>query len=310
MIFKDYYKILGFDDNKADLEHIKIAYREQAKKYHPDVNGANRNTEERFKDINEAYRTLSNPVTRKKYDRAWNVNIGRRKNREKLGNKNEKTDSFKDSLFGMFFGYSAKNKRQKQEEEVGAKKGEDVETQIEITLEEAFYGKTKKISLRTVKGNLKTIKVPAGIRNRERIRLIGQGKKGPKDEKPGDLFIKVKVLENDRFILKGYDLYTKALITPWEAVLGSKIKIQGIDDTEEVEIKKGTTSGEQIVIENKGFKDGKGRRGNLICEVQIMIPKEASEEEAKKYKELQKISKFNPRETKLSEDKTNVVDIL
>lgn len=299
MIFKDYYKILGFDDNKVDSEQIKIAYREQAKKYHPDVNGANRNTEERFKDINEAYKTLSNPTTRKKYDRAWNVNIGRRKNREKFGDKSEKSDSFKDSLFGMFFGYKPKYKKGKKEEELGAKKGEDVETEIEITLEEAFYGKTKKISLRTVSGNMKTItvKVPAGIRNKERIRLIGQGKKGPKDEKPGDLFIKVKVLENNRFILRGYDLYTKVLITPWEAALGSKIKIQGIDDTEEIKIKGGMTSGEQIVVENKGFKDGKGRRGNLICEVQIMIPREITEEEAEKYRELQTISTYNPRKT-------------
>ena len=312
MIFKDYYKILGFDDNKANLEQIKIAYREQAKKYHPDVNGANRNTEERFKDINEAYKTLSNSSARRKYDRAWNVNIGRRKNREKFGDKSEETDSFKDSLFGMFFGYTPKYKKEKKGEEVGAKKGEDVETGIEITLEEAFYGKTKKISLRTVKGNLKTItvKVPAGIRNNERIRLIGQGKKGPKDEKPGDLFIKVKVLENDRFTLKGYDLYTKALVTPWEAALGSKIKIQGIDEEEEIEIKEGTTSGEEIIVENKGFKDGKGRRGNLICEIQIMIPKKISEEEAKKYRELQKISKFNPRKTKLQENQLNAVDIL
>lgn len=306
MIFKDYYKILGFDDNKANAEQIKIAYREQAKRYHPDVNGANRNTEERFKDINEAYRILSDTTTRRKYDRAWNVNIGRRKNREKYGNKEDKSDSIKDGLFGMFFGYAPK-KNKKQEEETGAKKGEDVETEIEITLEEAFYGKTKKISLRTVSGNLKTItvKVPAGIRNKERIRLIGQGKKGPKDEKPGDLFIKVKVLENNKFTLKGYDLHTKAFITPWEAALGGQIEVQGIDDIEKIEIGSGTTSGKEIIVEDKGFKDGKGRRGNLICEIQIMIPEQISEEEAKKYRELQKISKFNPREiTK------NVVDIL
>lgn len=305
MIFKDYYKILGFDDNKANAEQIKIAYREQAKRYHPDVNGANRNTEERFKDINEAYRILSEPATRRKYDRAWNVNIGRRKNREKYGNKEEKTDSIKDGLFGMFFGYAPKKNR--KQEEIVAKKGEDVETGIEITLEEAFYGKTKKISLRTVNGNLKTItvKVPAGIRNKERIRLIGQGKKGAKDEKPGDLFIKVKVLENDKFTLDGYDLHTKAFITPWEAALGCKIEVQGIDDIEEIELGSGTTSGREIIVENKGFKDGKGRRGNLICEIQIMIPEQISEEEVKKYRELQKISKFNPRNLK-----KNMVDIL
>ena len=297
MIFKDYYKILGFDDNKASQEELKAAYREQAKKYHPDVNGANRNTEERFKDINEAYRTLSEPASRKKYDRAWNVNIGRRKNREKYGNKSSKSDSLKDSLFSMFFGNIQTENKQQKEEKSGAKKGEDVETEIEISLEEAFFGKTKKISLRTVNGNLKTItvKVPAGIRDKERIRLIGQGKKNKKDEKPGDLFIKVRVLKNDRFILKGYDLYTNVLITPWEAVLGTKVKVQGIDDIEEIEVEKGTSTGTQIEVEGKGFKDGKGRRGKLICEVQIMVPSEITKEEKKKYEELKKISRFNPR---------------
>ena len=308
MVFKDYYKILGFDDNKATEGELKIAYREQAKKYHPDVNGAYRNTEERFKDINEAYRILSNSASRKKYDRAWNVNIGRRKNREKYGDKSTKTDSFKDILFSMFFGNIPISKRsqQEKEEKIGAKKGEDVETEVEISLEDAFFGKTKKISLRTVDGNLKTItvKVPAGIRDKERIRLIGQGKMNKKDEKPGDLFIKVKVLKNEKFTLKGYDLYTKAFVAPWEAALGNKIKVQGIEGIEEIEIAPGTSTGTQIPLEGKGFKDGKGRRGKLICEVQIMLPEKISKEEEKKYQELKKISKFNPRK------KLDVVDIL
>jgi molecular chaperone DnaJ len=107
----------------------------------------------------------------------------------------------------MFFGnipISNKSKK-KTEEKLGAKKGEDVETEVEISLEDAFFGKTKKISLRTVDGNLKTItvKVPAGIRDKERIRLIGQGKMNKNDEKPGDLFIKVKILKNETNV-KGY----------------------------------------------------------------------------------------------------------
>lgn len=304
MIFKDYYKILGFDDNKVTQEQIKIAYREQAKKYHPDVNGANRNTEERFKDINEAYRALSNSNTRKKYDRAWRVNIGRRKNREKYGKASNKSESFTDNLLKIFFGnIPLKEKETKQESRT---KGEDIETQIEITLEEAFFGKVKKISLRTVKGDLKTItvKIPAGIRNNERIRLLGQGKKNKKDEKPGDLFIKVKVQKNEQFILKGYDLYTKVLITPWEAALGTEVKIQGIDDVETVQVNKGATTGDQITIQNKGFKDGKGKRGNLVCEIQIMMPNTISDLEKEKYKELSKISKYNPRK------QIDLVDIL
>lgn len=297
MIFKDYYKILGFEDCKATQEEIKVAYREQAKKYHPDVNGVNRNTEERFKDINEAYRTLSNEASRKKYDRAWRINIGRRKNREKYGNKQEKPESFLDGIVSLFLGNVPSNKKKEKEEETPRKKGENVDTELEISLEEAFYGKIKKISLRTVKGDLKTItvKIPAGIRNNERIRIIGQGKKTKKDEKPGDLFIRIKVTPNDNFTLKGYDLYTKAYITPWEAALGTNIEVKGIDNTEKIEIKKGTTTGEQIILENKGFRDKSGKRGNLICSIAIMMPDEISDKEEKIYKELKKISSFNPR---------------
>lgn len=79
MIFKDYYKILGLDTNKVSIDEIKIAYREQAKKYHPDVNAGNNKSEERFKDINEAYKILSELSTRKKYDRMWNSHIGKKK---------------------------------------------------------------------------------------------------------------------------------------------------------------------------------------------------------------------------------------
>lgn len=305
MIFKDYYKILGFDDCKVTQEELKIAYREQAKKYHPDVNGINRNTEERFKDINEAYRTLSNESTRKKYDRAWRINIGRRRNKEKYGGKNARSESFKDSLLNMFFGNIHFTKKEENTEQP-SKKGEDIDTEIELSLEEAFYGKIKKISLRTVNGDLKTItvKIPAGIRDNEKIRLIGQGKKNKKDSKPGDLFIKVKIKPDDNFVLKGYDLYTKAYITPWEAALGTKIEIKGIDETEKVEIKKGISTGEQIIIENKGFRDKLGRRGRLICEIAIMIPNEISDKEEKIYRELKKISTYNPRR------KNQMVDIL
>lgn len=307
MIFKDYYKILGFDDCKVSQEEIKSAYREQAKKYHPDVNGVNRNTEERFKDINEAYRTLSNETSRRKYDRAWRINIGRRKNREKYGEKTEKSDSMKDNLFNMFFGnITFKRKENVKQEEAQEIKGEDVETEIKITLAEAFYGKMKKISLRTVKGDLKTItvKIPAGIRNNEKIRLIGQGKKSKKNDKPGDLFIKIKVEQDEDFILKGYDIYTKVYITPWEAALGRKIKVKTIDGIETIEVKRGTSTGEKIVVENKGFRDKSGKRGSLICEVAIMIPFEITEEEEEIYNKLERISNYNPRKS------TDKVDIL
>ena len=87
MVFKDYYKILGLENSKATPEEIKTAYREQAKKYHPDINSENVFSEERFKDINEAYKVLSNQTSRRKYDRMWNSNIGRKKKRFQLREK-------------------------------------------------------------------------------------------------------------------------------------------------------------------------------------------------------------------------------
>ncbi|MDE5830839.1 MAG: DnaJ domain-containing protein [Clostridia bacterium] len=152
MLFKDYYKILGFETNKVSIDEIKIAYREQAKKYHPDLNKEAASAEERFKDINEAYRILSNLGSKRKYDRKWNVNIGKTKNKEQNA-KNMKTgDTFFAEAINMFFG--AKKQEKTGESKVKNKrvqiKGDNIETSIGITIEEAFFGTSKKISLRAV----------------------------------------------------------------------------------------------------------------------------------------------------------------
>ena len=183
MIFKDYYKILGLDTNKVIQEQIKTAYREQAKKYHPDVNVGSKTAEERFKDINEAYRVLSNSSTKRKYDRMWNSHVGYKKKVKYEESKRQRGALFSD-FFQMFFGNikdnTIENKDNKQKKKM--EKGEDVETEITISLEEAFFGSNKKIALRTVDGTMKSfnVKVPAGIRQDEKVRLIGQGKEGQK----------------------------------------------------------------------------------------------------------------------------------
>lgn len=163
MIFKDYYKILGLENNKVNIDEIKVAFREQAKRYHPDVN-ANRFSEERFKDINEAYRILSDNNAKRKYDRVWYSHVGKKIDRQKDRQEREAKTDFLGVLFGNF--------SNKPKEEIKAKKipikGENIETEIDVTIEEAYYGLEKKISLRTVDGKLKTftVKIPAGIRKR------------------------------------------------------------------------------------------------------------------------------------------------
>lgn len=295
MIFKDYYKILGLETNKVNMAQIKAAYREQAKKYHPDVNIQNKMNEERFKDINEAYRVLSDNITKRKYDRMWNRNIGR-KNSSYEESKRSKDSLFSD-FFNMFFGNVETNNVKKNKIKNDPVKGENIETEISISIEDAFRGKEQTIGVRTVEGNLKKmkIKVPAGIQNNEKIRVVGQGKQGKLGGKNGDLFIRVKIKNDDKFSLDGYDLKSNLYLTPWEAALSTKVTIHGINEDVSVYVPAGIQSGEKIEIENKGYKDQKGGRGKLILDTKIMIPKEPSEKEIEWFKQMSDLSKFNPR---------------
>lgn len=272
MIFKDYYKILGLQTNKVSMAEIKTAYREQAKKYHPDVNISNKRNEERFKDINEAYRVLSDNISKRKYDRMWYRNVGK-KNASYQESKREK-GSITSDFFNMFFG-NVEEEKVSRKQKKSACKGENVETEIDISIEDAFRGKEQTIGVRTVEGKLKKFKVqvPAGIQNNEKIRIVGQGKPGTDGGKNGDLFIRVKIKNNDRFILDGYNLKTNLYLTPWEAALSTKVTINGINEDVSVYVPAGIQSGEKIEIEDRGYKDGKGGRGKLILDTKIMIPK-------------------------------------
>ena len=293
MIFKDYYKILSLETNRVSSEQIKNAYRLAAKKYHPDVNVQDRLSEEKIKDVNEAYRVLSNPSTKRKYDRMWTSNVGKKKYEE----ASRSTGSVFSDFFNMFFGTSQNEKTITPKSKKIPINGENIETSIDVGLEESFYGQEKKISLRTVDGKMKvfTITIPAGIRNGEKIRLLRQGKEGTNGGKNGDLFIKVNVTNNKKFRLKGNDLYTDLYLTPWEAALGTKAQVSSIDEPTQVYIPEGIQTGELIRIPGKGYKDGKGGRGDLVAEIKVMVPKKLSSEERNLFENLNKISKFNPR---------------
>ena len=297
MVFKDYYKILELDTSRVTLDEIKIAYRAVAKKYHPDVNVGDNLAEERIKDINEAYRVLSNPPAKRKYDRMWNSNVYKKKKAFSEGGR--KPGSIFSDFFYMFFGEIS------QKEDVHSRKalpvkGENIETAIKIELPEAFYGMEKKISLKTPNGNIKTfnVQVPEGIRDGEKIRLVGQGKKGKNGGKNGDLFLKININQKGNFKIKGYDLHTELLLTPWEAALGTRTNVHSIDDDMAVYIPQGIQSGEKITIPGKGYKNGQGGRGDLVAEVKIVVPKKLTEEEKKMFEQLNNISTFNPRNPK------------
>lgn len=140
-----------------------------------------------------------------------------------------------------------------------------------------------------------TIKVPAGIRDGEKIRLLGQGKKGSNGGNNGDLFIKINVEDDTRFRLDGYDLITDLYLTPWEAALGTRVTISGMDEDIALFVPPGIQSGEKVRIAKKGYKDGKGSRGDLVTEVKILVPKNLTEKERSLFEQLGQVSKFKAR---------------
>lgn len=291
MVFKNYYKILDLETSHVSIEEIKQAYRQAAKKYHPDLNIGDTLAEERIKDINEAYKTLSIPSSKRKYDRIWNSKFA--KGKKAFSSKEEKG-----AIFNIFLG-NIDNIEKKDEinKKKNPVKGENIETEINVSIYEAFYGLDKQIALKNIEGKAKTltIKIPKGIRDGEKIRLIGQGKLGKDGGKNGDLLIRVKVQDDNKFKLKGCDLYTDLLLTPWEAALGTRAMVQSIDDETKVYIPQGIQSGEKIRIPNKGYQINKDTRGDLVAEIKIVIPKQLSQEEEKIFKKLNEISEFNPR---------------
>lgn len=292
MVFKNYYKILDLETSHVTIEEIKTAYRHAAKKYHPDLNVGDKLAEEKIKDINEAYKTLSVPASKKKYDRMWNSRFGR--GQKALSGKGEKG-----SIFNMFLGNLEDGKEEKARQ--SATKGENIETKIDISIQEAYYGKEKMISLKNAEGNIKNIivAIPQGICNGEKIRLIGQGKPGENGGKNGDLIIKINIEDSGSFKMKGYDIYTDLLLTPWEAALGVKTSVTSIDEETKIYIPQGIQSGEKIKIPGKGYKDGNGKRGDLIAEIKVVVPRQLTEEERVMFEKLNEISNFNPRKEQI-----------
>lgn len=294
MIFKNYYKLLELPQNiKSSQSEIKVAYRTQAKKYHPDVNIQNKAAEERFKDINEAYKILSDPIQKRKYDKQWYNYVGKKIQRE----KSSKKEISANDIVNMFFGKSIQKKS--NDELKLAKKGANIETSIEISIKEAFDGTNKKITLTSLNEKNKNISfdIPAGIQNGQKIRIQGKGKSGINGGDNGDLIIKIDIKDNGTYQLEGDDIYVKLYISPWDAALGSKAVVDGIDGEITVLIPKGTQNGDKISIPQKGYLKNDKQRGNLIIKTEIMIPKQLSKEEKELLMELKKISKFNPNNT-------------
>lgn len=290
MVVKNYYKILDLETSHVSIDEIKSAYRQAAKKYHPDLNVGDSLAEEKIKDINEAYKVLSVPSSKRKYDRMWNSKFGK-------GKKAFTSKSQKGAIIDMFLGNIDNTEKVETSKKANPVKGENIETQISVNIYDAFYGLEKQIALKTVDGDTKTytVKVPQGIRDGEKIRLIGQGKPGKNGGKSGDLLIQINIEGDNKFKLDGTNINTDLLLTPWEAALGVRTSVKSIDDETKVYIPEGTQSGEKIRIPNKGYYINKTDRGDLVAEIKVVVPKHISVEEKEIYQKLSEVSNFNPR---------------
>lgn len=296
MEFKDYYKSLEVDKN-ASQQEIRKAYRRLAKKYHPDSNPGNKQAEERFKEISEAYEVLGDEERRKKYDQMGSQPYftqgfdfdpsqfgfgGGDFHFEYSGN------GFSD-FFNAFFGdnrsfddiFSGMSGTRSQS--VG---GQDVQAEIEITPEEGMQGVDKMVTLR-IGGNQKqlSIKIPKGIKDGEKIRLKGQGEPGY-GGKTGDLYLTIRMKNSSKFEIQGLDLTTIKDIYPWDAALGCEITIDLPDNQILIKVPKGVQTDQRLRVPGKGYMDRKGNRGNLYIKFRIINPKNITAEMEKYYEKL------------------------
>lgn len=317
--FKDYYKILGVS-RSASGDDIKRAYRKLARKHHPDLNKA-AGSESTFKEINEAYEVLGDPDKRKKYDQfgsnwqqgdnfrpppGWDRNVNFD---TKSGNQQESFFwSSADGDYSDFFEALFGNPFQKTNPAYGGqgpfsphRQGADHEATLQISLEDAFHGAMKTITLHSESPPSSAadkhyeVKIPAGILSGQKIRLQGQGGRGVGDGGSGDLYLKVEISPHPKFKVEGRDLITELAVTPWEAALGAKIDLPTLSGTIALKVPAGTQSGRKLRLPGKGMPKPKGRPGDLYAIVQIKVPTHLSQKEKELFKALEKTSGFNPR---------------
>jgi curved DNA-binding protein len=286
MDYKDYYKVLGVSKT-ATQDEIKKAFRKLAIKYHPDKNPGDKKAEEKFKEINEANEVIGDADKRKKYDELganWKQyeQQGEQYARQNSGSRQYHTYSegfggeFSD-FFESFFGgggFSGFNQGRQQR----SRQGSDVTAEMELTLNETFYGSTKQVSIDGQKVNLK---IKPGMREGQVLRMKGMGSPGYNGGAKGDLLITVNLSKDPVFDRKGNDLYFDHALDALTAILGGKISVRGFDKSVTIDIPPGTDSNKVFRLKGMGmpiFEDP-STRGDAYVRMVIHVPKNLSEEE-------------------------------
>jgi curved DNA-binding protein len=301
--FRDYYETLGLSREATD-EQVRAAYRKLARKHHPDVNPGNKDAEEKFKEINEAYSVLSDPQKRKQYDELgpnWKAGAdfkpppGWRRDVQvdfgDLGRFANFSDFFESMFGGARPGTGTRG--------AGfATRGRDLEAQIRIPLEEAHRGTTRTIALRGPDGKQKSIRIeiPAGVSDGELIHIPNEGEPGARGAPAGDLFVTVRHEPHPVFkVLDDGNVEMDLPVSPWEAALGARVRLPTLDSPVELSVPPNTQTGQRLRLRGQGMSR-RGGRGDQYVRVRIVNPPTLSPTERELFQRLASESRFDPRQ--------------
>jgi curved DNA-binding protein len=293
MDFKDYYEILGVAPT-ADKKAIQQTYRQLARKHHPDVNPGNKDAEEKFKTINEAYQVLSDAKKRKKYDelraqyQQWQKTGGQQQQdfdwqnwsaqpsqgaRTQYANAEDLEDLFGSAspysdFFSNIFGGKTSSGRSAP---ISPRRGRDVEYEVDLTLEEAFRGTERALE---IDGHRVQASIPLGVRTGTRVRLAGRGEAGRNGGTAGDLYLIIKVLPNEIFERDGDDLHFDAPIDIFTAIAGGEIRIPALERPLTLTIPPRTNANRTFRLRGKGmpYLREPNKRGDMFARVKLILP--------------------------------------
>ena len=308
---KDYYKVLGVEKDANDAE-IKRAFRELAKKFHPDVNKDDPKAEDRFKEVNEAYAVLSDTEKRKQYDMYGAEGFRQRFSQEDIF-AGADFGSINDILGGLGFGggvferifgnrgggrrgpggfsfSSAQGNPYGQGGHFGPSKGQDFESELQVSLTEAFSGAKRRVTLQRPDGTPMelSVRIPPGCKEGQKMRLSGKGGEGGGGGPSGDLFLVIKIAPDSQFELDGQDLIHRQKVPLTTLVLGGEIQVPTLDsEPRPVKVKAGTPDGGRLRIKGQGFGKPGGHRGDLYVQLNVSIPRELTPEQEVLFKSLQ-----------------------
>jgi curved DNA-binding protein len=316
MQYKDYYKIMGLERN-ATNDDIKRAYRKLARKYHPDVSKES-NAEERFKEVGEAYEVLKDSQKRASYDQLgsnWQNGQDFRPPPDWQGFGGGQQQGHSDGGFGGFGGSASDffeslfgggglgggGRRQRREYSAP---GEDYQGKVKVSLQDAFSGASREIQLpiqtmsadgrsQMVTRKLK-VKIPAGVKSGQQIRLTGQGAPGTGSGKQGDLYLEIEVEKNPLYDQVGNDIYLTLPVAPWEAALGAKIAVPTLAGKVDLKIPAGSQGGQKMRLKGRGMPGT--MPGDQYVILKIIIPQPTTDKAKGLYEQMAQEMPFNPRE--------------